>query len=103
MKNNWPFTDAPNSLVFTTRSVIEEGKPILFVMHDQVDGAWQFHAGKTVSAADARIAALGEIFFHDPGVIELADLPLGWAAIRDSSTAPWKRRPIDDNHDEMAA
>lgn len=103
MKYSWPFKDAPNSLVFTTRSIIEEGKTILFVTHDQVDGAWQFHEGKTVSAADARIAALGEIIFHDPGVVELADLPLGWAAIRDSSASPWKRRPIDNKHGEMAA
>lgn len=103
MKNEWPFKDARNSLVFTTRGVIDEGKPILFVTHDQVDGAWQFFAEKTASTADARIAALGEIILHDPSVVELADLPPGWAAVRDSSTTPWKRRPVDKNHDEIAA
>ena len=63
MKIKWPFTDASNTAVFTTRDVIEEGKPILLVTHDQDDGAWQFHTGKTVPASDAKIVALDEIIY----------------------------------------
>jgi hypothetical protein len=103
MKSNWPFEDAPNSLVHTTRGVLEEDKPILVVTHDHADGVWQFLSEIAAAAADARITALGEIVFHDPGVLELADLPLGWAALRDSRTAPWKRRLIDKNRGVMAA
>ena len=89
MKIKWPFTDARNTAVFTTRDVIEEGKPILLVTHDQDDGAWQFHTGKTVPASDDKVVALDEIIFRDPSVVELTDLPLGWSAIRDSITSPW--------------
>jgi hypothetical protein len=94
MKIQWPFIDAPNTAVFTTRHVIEEGKPILLVTHDKDDGAWQFNTAKTVPVSDAKIASLDEIVYRDPSVVELADLPLGWSAIRDSITSPWKRQPI---------
>lgn len=97
MKIKWPFTDARNTLVFTTRDVIEEGKPILLVTHDQDDGAWQFRTRKTVPPPEGEIVALDEIIFRDPSVVELADLPLGWSAIRDSMTTPWKRQLISSS------
>jgi hypothetical protein len=97
MKRTWPFTDPRNTAVFTTRDVIEDAKPILLVTHDQGDGAWQFHTGRMVPASEARIAALDEIVSCDPGMVELADLPPGWSAIRDSITAPWKRQPISSS------
>jgi len=77
MKTKWPFTDARNRAVFTTRDISEEGTPILFVTHDQDDGAWQFHARKTAPASEGKIVALDEIVFRDPSIVELADLPLG--------------------------
>jgi hypothetical protein len=97
MKTKWPFTDARNTVVFTTRDIIEEGKTILLVTHDRDDGAWQFHTRKTVPVSEAKIVALDEIIFRDPSIIELADLPLGWSAIRDSTTSPWKRQPISSS------
>jgi hypothetical protein len=90
----WPFTDGRNAAVYTTRDIIEKGKPILLVTHDQDDGAWQFHAMETVPTSEARVVALDEIIFRDPSIVELADLPLGWSAIRDSITAQWKQQPI---------
>lgn len=97
MKTKWPFADARKTAVFTTRDIIEEGKPILLVTHDQDDGAWQFHTRKTVPASESKVVALDEIIFHDPSIVELADLPLGWSAIRDSITSPWKREPISSS------
>jgi len=97
MKIKWPFTDARNTAVFTTRESLEEGKPILLVRHDQDDGTWQFQTRETVPASEAKVVALDEIIFRDPSVVELADLPLGWSAIRDSITSPWKRQPILSN------
>ncbi len=97
MKIKWPFTDARNTAIFTTRDVVEDDKPILLVTHDQDDGAWQFRTAQTIPASDAKIAALDEIVYRDPSVVELADLPLGWSAIRDSITTPWKRQPISSS------
>jgi hypothetical protein len=97
MKTKWPFTDERNTAVFTTRDIIEEGKPILLVTHDQDDGAWQFHTRKTVPVSEAKVVALDEIIFRDPSIVELADLPLGWSAMRDSITSPWKLQPISSS------
>jgi hypothetical protein len=97
MKTTWPFRDGRNTAVFTTRDFLEEGKPILLVTHDQDDGTWQFHTGETFPASEAKVAALDEIIFRDPSIVELADLPLGWSAIRDTTTSPWKRQPISSS------
>ena len=90
----WSFADAPNTAVYTTRDIIEGGNPILIVTHDQDDGAWQFRTVNTTQNSDGRITALGEIAFRDPSVIELFDLPIGWMAMRHSTTGPWVRQPI---------
>jgi|SRR5208337_507692 len=97
MKTKWPFTDARNTVVFTTRDIIEEGKPILLITHDQDDGAWQFHTKKTVQDSEAMVVLLDEIIFRDPSLLGLAGLPLGWSAILDSITSPWERQPISSS------
>ena len=96
-EKQWHFPDSPNMAVYTTRDIIEKVKPILIVTHDQDDGAWQFQTSNTTWATDARITALEEIVFHDPSVVELSDLPIGWMAIRDSSAGPWVRQSIPSN------
>jgi len=97
MLKRWPFAVSPNTAVFTTRDIIEKGKPILIVTHDRSDGAWQFHTKNTTWGTDARIAAFEEIVSHDLSVVQLSDLPLGWMAIRDSNAGTWVRQPIPSN------
>jgi hypothetical protein len=41
MKTKWPFTAESNAAVFTTRDIIEEGKPVLLFTHDQNESSWQ--------------------------------------------------------------
>ena len=66
----------------------------MLVAHDPDDGVWQFLSSKTFPEAEGRIATLEEIVVKDPSLEELADLPTGWQAIRESSHAPWRRQPI---------
>ena len=47
-----------NVAVFTTRQVVHDGQPILWVTHDEDDGAWQFHTGGSADEADAMIVGL---------------------------------------------
>ena len=89
---NWPFDDSPNVAVITTRHVLE-GAPILLVAHDEEDGGWQFHTGGPAIEADARVVGLREIWVLDPSVAEVADLPLGWQAWRNTPAGPWRRKP----------
>jgi hypothetical protein len=94
---DWVFDEPKNVAVFTTRQVIRDGSPILLVSHDADDGSWQFHTGGAVSAADSMmIVALEEIVKHDSTVCELANLPLGWQAHRDSVDSPWRRLKRED-------
>lgn len=65
---NWPFDDPKNVAVFTVRSIWEHGKPILFVYHDEEDGAWQFHTDKELKEEEASIIALSEIVDIDSSI-----------------------------------
>jgi hypothetical protein len=93
IEEDWPFDDPPNVAVITTRQVTERRAPILYVSHHADDGGWQFHTGAPPVEEDARVVALREIWRLDPSVGELADLPLGWQAWRDTVLGSWRRAP----------
>lgn len=87
----WPFTDPKNVATITTKDVIDRTKQIKYVSHDEEDGMWQFHSGELVKEEDGRIVSLQEISIIDSTIMEIADLPLGWIAIRDNIKDNWKR------------
>jgi hypothetical protein len=93
LDEGWPFDEAPNVAVVTTRQVTEDNAPILLVSHDEEDGGWQFLPGGPVLEENARVVALRRIWLLDPSVGELADLPMGWQASRSSPLDPWRRAP----------
>jgi len=88
--NNWLFDDPPNVAVLTTHQVLK-GETILYVRHDEEDGAWQFHTGETMNESDAKVVALKRIVELDCSVMQLADLPLGWVATRSAADGVWQR------------
>ncbi|HTM55098.1 MAG TPA: hypothetical protein VL175_13775 [Pirellulales bacterium] len=91
----WPFADPPNTAVFTTIGVVDRQEWIYLVTHDAEDGAWQFHHARDSQprVAEALVVALHRILKIEPAVAELADLPLGWQAWRESKDAEWIRAP----------
>lgn len=93
--HSWPFADAPDTGVFTHRQVVEDRKPILRVFHDAGDGAWQFFAEDQTSHSDATMVAFESIVRLDPSVADLADLPPGWSAWRESQNDRWIRVESD--------
>lgn len=88
--NDWLFNDPPNLVVITTNKVLQ-GNPILYVSHDRDDGGWQFHTGEALNINDAKLVSLQQIIKLDSSVKDLADLPLGWIATRESITDNWLR------------
>ena len=88
---DWPFEDSPNVAVITLRQILEGSAPILHVTHDEEDGGWQFLTGDPPDEADAKVVALSTIVRIDPSIVELADLPEGWVAVREATAAPWRR------------
>lgn len=91
MKKNekWPFEDPPNFIVLTTADVAFEGSDILYVYHNSDDGIWQFHSHLNPSANEAVVAGLKEIYDIDNSISELANLPLGYFAYRQSKEENW--------------
>jgi len=92
----WPFEDPPNVAVIAVRTILDSSSWIAHVSHDADDGGWQFHTNEPgpPRAEDAVVVGLGEIVRLDQSIAELADLPLGWRAWRESEHAPWQRCPI---------
>jgi hypothetical protein len=66
--------------------------PILHVSHDEDDGAWQMLTNDAVDMSQAMLVALAELVGRDRTLVELADLPLGWTALRADASSPWMRR-----------
>jgi hypothetical protein len=95
--DGWPFEDPPNVAVITTRAIMHSGDWIALVSHDEDDGAWQFLGPGGASQTDeAMVVGLRSVLEKDGSIAELADLPLGWQAWRNSPEAPWKRAPHAD-------
>jgi hypothetical protein len=74
------------------RQVLDGSEPILLVSHDAEDHGWQFIGTSDASMADAKLVCLEEIARLDPTVLEVADLPPGWQAIRNAVGGAWTRR-----------
>lgn len=88
----WPFKDPEKLAVITLSRILNDSKPILYVVHDE-DGDWQFLDGDDVSEEDAETVALRRVFERDRTVGELADLPTNWTAERAAVGQPWTRAP----------
>jgi hypothetical protein len=87
----WPFDQPRNCVTFTTLQVINGAEEILEAYHDSDDHGWQFFGVTGASVEDCFLVALEEIVSLDPTVLEVADLPPGWRAVRGSRTGPWTR------------
>lgn len=84
------FKENSNTYVFTSKYVVLNGSPILYVSHD-IDGDWQFLGSENnLKEEDAMIIALSELIDIDPTILEIADLPFGKEAIRESNNSEWQ-------------
>lgn len=69
--------------------IIDDGKPILYVSHDEDDGMWQFLCGSTHDTDEARLVSLKEAFDLDNSVGVLKDMPCGYYAERKTQDDNW--------------
>lgn len=94
MANTWPFCDVENTAVFTSKRILRGEDWIYYVTHDAEDGAWQFHPhGGMTPEAEAGVVSLKTMTEIDCTVRQLADLPRGWHAWRESKESSWMRSP----------
>ena len=85
----YEFIDEKNTMVITTKNIVNKEKSIMLVSHDEDDGMWEFLEGEEVKEEDAMIISLYEMVNIDPTVNQVADLPLGWIAYRDVEQDKW--------------
>jgi len=84
------FTESLGLAVFTTRYVIEQGAPILYVYHCN-DGSWQFNGEESsLTDEDYRVISLGEVLAIDDTLNELINMPLGFEALRKTKNDKWE-------------
>jgi hypothetical protein len=90
--NTWPFEDPAETEVITLDRILDGRSSILLVTHDaDEESSWQFLDGEQVFEDNGVTVLLGEIVQFDPSLLDLADLPCGWHARRDSADQPWTR------------
>jgi hypothetical protein len=94
MSDDWPFADPKNVAVFTLVSITDKKEDIVRVTHDDKDGAWQFLDARGARMDDVMVVSLESVTHLDPTVLELADLPFGWCAVRERRGAPWQREKM---------
>ncbi|HVU99127.1 MAG TPA: hypothetical protein VHE34_28085 [Puia sp.] len=82
------FKENLNTAVFTSDYVLSGSSPIVYIAHHE-DGSWEFWSKETISESDVRVVSLQQIIAIDPSVLEVADLPLQFAAVRDDISRPW--------------
>ena len=89
--NEWPFDQPKNCATFTMKQIMNGSESILRVTHDADDHGWQFIGSSDASMKDAMLVCLHEIVNIDPSVLEVANLPVGWCAIRTHKGGEWNR------------
>lgn len=88
---NWKFPDPPHTMVFLSKTVHEGAEEVTYVCRDLDDGSWQFLGDSMADGGGPVISCFHHPIDKDPTLAELADLPLGWYARRETPTAPWTR------------
>jgi hypothetical protein len=98
MAQDWPFDDPENLAVITTTQVMNDNMPIHMVIRYRHDESWVFLANaENEDIENAMLTTLGEVLARDTTLAEIADLPPGWIATRDTIGGAWAR---GENHDE---
>lgn len=95
---DFKFMESENLGVFTTRQWLEDGHPIVHVVHDY-DGDWQFLTGDQ-SENDIKLVALKQLVGRDNTLNDVFDLDYGEEAIRDSVGGEWERNYFDENEEK---
>ncbi|BES62221.1 hypothetical protein [Dysgonomonas capnocytophagoides] len=78
-----------NVAVFTTKYVLEQQSPIIYVFHYEDDGAWQFSGDEDCDENDYRIVSFEEIISLDASILEVVNIPLGYYAKRKDKESHW--------------
>lgn len=84
--------DDLNTAVITTKYVLNENSPILFVNHYD-DGFWEFLGNENnLEDDDFKLISLEEILNIDSSILEISDLQYEGRAYRINVNSPWIKK-----------
>ena len=93
----WPFADPKETVVLIDPGILAQGDWIFYVARNH-DRTWRVGGPDHLSLADGEFSRtrLDSVVSIDSSLLDLADLPCGWDAWRQSRCDPWerKRQPI---------
>ena len=95
-KLDFKFFAPRNVCTFTVKQIVNGEKPILYVVHEDEDGSWQFLTGDELSMDDSMVVGLSEITKLDPTVNELFNMPTGQSATRKFIGDKWIRESANE-------
>jgi hypothetical protein len=96
---DWKFPDPPHTGVYLSKYVHEGTEQMTFVSHDP-DGDWQFVGDTAMGDCGGVLVCFHHPIDRDPTLKELADLPIGWYAERDTPDGPWHRHRYEIEEDD---
>jgi hypothetical protein len=82
------FKDSLKIVVFTSKYVISQNSPIVYVAHHE-DGTWEFWGDQIIDESEIMLVTLEQIIEKDKSVLELADLPIEFSAQRKTKDSGW--------------
>lgn len=77
----------------TCSHVLDEGRPILLLSREADGEVLALCGGEDDSPAAFRALPLDKLLGLDSSLLDLADMPDGWAAVRESDFQDWARSP----------
>jgi len=89
---NKQFNESLNTAVLTSKYVMSRESPIVYIAHHD-DGTWEFWGKEIIDEAEIMVVSLGQIIQVDPSVLDVADLPVEFNAIREKEKSPWNIVP----------
>ncbi|HAS6834694.1 TPA: hypothetical protein GRI49_23015 [Vibrio parahaemolyticus] len=92
---NWNFDQDKNVAALITKQVVEQGLPILQVIHYSDDLSWAFMCGTTSNPSDTLVVSMEQAVSFDVSLYEIATMPPGCIASRNSVEEGWVCEKVD--------
>ncbi|WP_447472929.1 hypothetical protein [Vibrio harveyi] len=92
---NWNFDQDKNVATLITKQVVEQGLPILQVIHYSDDHSWAFMCGTTSNPSDTLVVSMEQAVSFDVSLYEIATMPPGCIASRNSVEEGWMCEKVD--------
>jgi len=84
----------PDFAVIVCAHVFSGARPVLLVVRDE-ETSWQFLCGSDRDADDCHSVGVGHLLTKDASLSQMAALPVGFCAERESVSMPWSRASLD--------